>query len=75
MTEKPENPSVFPQATTAHIEPIPGMTLRDYFAGQYLAGIAANSSYFDTTLNAMADESYQASDAMLTARAKSEPTP
>lgn len=34
MTDKPENPPAFPQSDTIY----GGMTLRDWFAGQALAG-------------------------------------
>ena len=35
MTDKPENPSAFPSRYWS------GMTLRDYFAGQIIAGLGA----------------------------------
>jgi hypothetical protein len=45
-----------------------GMTLRDYFAGQALAGIYYRGSYTDKVAAAIA---YEAADAMLKERAKS----
>lgn len=49
-----------------------GMTLRDYFAGQALAGIYANSreDYAATTRKDRAVEAYRCADAMLAERAK-----
>lgn len=46
----------------------PGMTLRDYFAGQAFAGMWANSSYDSIVFDEMAREAYRAADAMLAAR-------
>ena len=43
-----------------------GMTLRDWFAGQALAGIARTGTY-DTV---MAKQAYSAADAMLAERSK-----
>ena len=47
-----------------------GMTLRDYFAGQALAGLWANprEDYAGTTREDKAVESYRQADAMLAAR-------
>jgi hypothetical protein len=46
------------------------MTLRDYFAGQALAGLWANprEDYAGTTREDKAVESYRQADAMLAAR-------
>ena len=40
MTDKPENPQAFPHGNPTH-GGTTGMTLRDYFAGQALAGMTA----------------------------------
>ena len=45
-----------------------GMTLRDYFAGQALAGICASSPSDDCTNKYLAAESYGLADAMIKAR-------
>lgn len=47
-----------------------GMSLRDYFAGQVLAGISANprEDYSETTREDKAVESYRQADAMIAAR-------
>jgi hypothetical protein len=45
----------------------PGMTLRDYFAGQALAGIAADPDV-DISTDERARWSYRMADAMLKAR-------
>jgi hypothetical protein len=61
----PENPPAFPNGAF-----VPGMTLRDWFAGQALAGLlagqyAATSHY---NLSEVPDEAYRIADAMLLAR-------
>lgn len=46
-----------------------GMTLRDYFAGQALAGILANPhNRHEVTFQQMADDAYRFAFAMLEAR-------
>jgi hypothetical protein len=45
-----------------------GMTLRDYFAGQALAGIAADPSIADESQADLAKWAYSFADAMLEAR-------
>jgi hypothetical protein len=47
----------------------PGMTLRDYFAGQALAGMLAHQAAFDHPDKA-GIWAYEFSDAMLSARSK-----
>lgn len=57
----------FPSPDTRGYDGVPGMTLRDWFAGQALAGIWAcptvNGDHQD-----LADEAYKTADAMLAAR-------
>ena len=48
-----------------------GMSLRDYFAGQALAGLTANAS-FDGKASAYAPVIYQFADAMIAERDKGE---
>jgi hypothetical protein len=49
----------------------PGMTLRDYFAGQALMGILNNAGCFANMKDSdVAENAYHAADAMLTAREK-----
>lgn len=61
----------FPRKSLMHPD-ISGMTLRDYFAGQALAGICANSGWNDTFHGSVNDPSAKASyamaDAMIAAR-------
>jgi hypothetical protein len=45
---------------------VPGMSLRDWFAGQFLAG----QRWSGGTLDELAHDSYQLADAMLAARVK-----
>lgn len=54
----------------ADCDPQPGMTLRDWLAGQALAGICANprEDYSGTTRNEKADEAYRQADAMLASK-------
>jgi hypothetical protein len=48
-----------------------GMTLRDYFAGQVLAGFASQYGFVSTeTREALAIRCYQVADAMLIQRSK-----
>lgn len=52
-----------------------GMTLRDYFAGQLLVGLAATGRYLDMANDQVAKETYIIADAMLAERnAHKEPT-
>ncbi len=55
---KPENP------------PASGMTLRDWFAGQWLAGRAAKKTTAIWAAGEMADAAYKHADAMLAERSK-----
>jgi hypothetical protein len=48
-----------------------GMTLRDYFAGQALAGILASAN-FGTTKEWIGGKAYEAADSMLAARERKE---
>lgn len=67
----PENPPAFPNTGayghTGDYLPEGGMTLRDYFAGQALAGWCANSSV-SLLEEEMATSAYVFADAMLAAR-------
>ncbi len=63
-----ENPNAFPlNAGEFGIEPSPGMTLRDYFAGQALAGLASRGLLGP---DQRAQEAYDFADAMLAERSK-----
>ncbi len=62
------NPKVFPQ-TMDTIMDKSGMTLRDYFAGQALAGLTSNHAIkLTVTVEERAEWSYHMADAMLEAR-------
>lgn len=68
MSDKPENPPAFPHPYYEHMGDEPGMSLRDWFAGHALAGMASieDSPRYET----MASYAYQMADAMLAERAK-----
>ena len=72
---KPSNPPAFPgfERDCNHVsQPINGMTLRDYFAGQALAGLLAmvqgESADVWQSVDKAATYSYQYADAMLKSR-------
>ena len=78
MTHNPENPQVYPlleRLKAGNVETVTvsdkGMTLRDYFAGQALAGYFANPS--TPHQNACGEDEmsymYETADAMLKERA------
>lgn len=66
---KNENPPAFPNIGNSSwsMPPTEGMTLRDYFAGQALAGRMAWNSMYANWDDAAAD-AYAMADAMLAAR-------
>lgn len=82
---KPNNPSAFPIAFDGRFgayEAAPGMSLRDWFAGQALVGLLANSGNNpvvaglarerDVTVDEfIAQMAFNAADAMLSEREKS----
>ena len=61
MSDKPNNPSAFPQSVSPS-GPFGGMTLRDWFAGQALATCHPDSP------QKLAWWAYQIADAMLAER-------
>jgi hypothetical protein len=61
----------FPQPATSEgyaTNTLPGMTLRDWFAGQALAGMIAQGDAIRTTYSSSAAEAYRYADAMLRER-------
>ena len=70
----PENPAAFPR--TSDLYAYSGMTLRDWFAGQALAGMMANEStpfsadVAEVDPHDIAEAAYHLADAMLAERAK-----
>jgi len=77
MADKIENPPAFPFAELnddgSHYCSHPGMTLRDYFAGQVMAGICAARPPKEYSYAQFVSDSYTLADAMLAARAKVTP--
>lgn len=81
--DKPENPPAFPCdaqgdrsvppehdyiQTGIHTAKFPGMSLRDWFAGQALAGIGAQWAMESLSPDELAEAAYEVADAMLSAR-------
>lgn len=78
---KPHNPSAFPlphlyapygQEVQPIAEGSPGMSLRDWFAGQALAGMIAHDNAGDMEDDILARTAYRTADAMLAERTKGE---
>lgn len=79
-TESPDNPPAFPTSgyygdMGNFARPIAGMTLRDWFAGQALAGLLGSTRHIKgekyegkTIAEALADQCYLAADEMLKRR-------
>lgn len=73
-----DNPSAFPSVCLGdpgHPASNPGMTLRDYFAGQALAGLCANHEWLNNVSRAAesvtgtaAGSAFEFADAMLAKR-------
>lgn len=77
MTDRPDNPSAFPNDGAFLGQPEAGMTLRDWFAGQALVGFLSGQfkhGRLDNTWDARtcADAAFNIADAMLTARTRTE---
>lgn len=78
MSDKPDNPPAFPTTERfstpegdVQVESIEGMTLRDYFAGQVLAGQIPYSKLVSEG-NDVSRVAYDVADAMLEERGKHE---
>ena len=73
MTDKSENPAAFPFTASDRSNlalQTSGMTLRDWFAGQALAGIVCSERYDPEPWEGTAKAAYQVADAMLAERIK-----
>ncbi len=69
MTNKQDGGPAFPLATSSGSnESVNGMSLRDWFAGQALAGMCANPSCDSRSFRECAEYSYKHADEMLVAR-------
>lgn len=73
MTQTADNGGpAFPIRATDTHDTTPGMTLRDYFAGQALAGFTSTMGEVETPYwDLLARDAYHAADAMLAARVQS----
>lgn len=66
---KPENPYAFPvELGSSSLSS--GMTLRDWFAGQALAGMCANSNNVSSLFSKMSEDAYALADALLSERGR-----
>jgi len=70
---KTKNPTAFP-LKHADDKSNPGMTLRDYFAGQVITGVISNPSLWQdiTTLQESAEFAYEIAEKLLIERQKYE---
>ena len=70
MTESKDGGSAFPRITYEGNLGHPGMSLRDWFAGQFIAGTALGTKILSAA--SLADKAYEAADDMLVARNEGE---
>lgn len=80
MTTTPSSARAFPSGDFTGCEPGYGMTLRDWFAGQFamvaaVDGLKGYDHICDETKRRTAAYAYELADAMMTARAPQEPQP
>ena len=70
MTMKPQDEPAFPVVVTDAKPVFPGMSLGDWFAGQAILGLLANSRQLPagTTSQKLAWSAYELADAMLLER-------
>ena len=66
--------NTYPGGDTTYAHAEGGMTLRDWFAGQALAGHCANPNLADASAKQIATLSIESADAMIAARAN-QPAP
>ena len=72
MTHKPDGDPAYPRQTDIYSNGADGMSLRDYFAGQALAGFCNNFSNGSVDVSWLeqygASNAYKVADAMIAAR-------
>lgn len=69
MSNKPDGGPAFPLSRPHSADWVPGMTLRDYFAGQALSGLLSDPNYGASAEDA-ANYCYRMADGLLAERAK-----
>jgi len=69
MNERDDGPNAFP-VWTVESAMSGGMSLRDYFAGQALAGMSAHPNIGEVSSEKLAHWAYDQADAMLAERRK-----
>ena len=72
MTDRHDGGPAFPHRNDLCPQ-MNGMTLRDWFAGQALAGILSNPNIENAYFTVDAGLAYEAADAMLAARSEAKP--
>jgi hypothetical protein len=68
-----DNPSAFPSVCLndpGHPQSVPGMSLRDWYAGKALVGLLTSPYNNDVVARRFAQASYEMADAMLAERAR-----
>ena len=73
MTDRHDGGPAFPRNGQDHLDTQDGMSLRDWFAGQALAGMNSADRRWDGGNKDMACAAYSQADAMIAARSEAKP--
>lgn len=74
MTQPNDGGPAFPRSGSDYVPAQEGMSLRDWFAGQVLAGLASNEERWVSANEVISKSCYEAADAMIKAREASNVT-